>query len=582
LVQKAIDLGKDVNAFVLKWDSTPDDYDNILHVAVENLFFFPTLEPCWSIVNWLLDLDQIDINSENSRSCCPETDELLAGSTIMKRLGQRFDSMWKYSKRFQSLKMHYAVVLKHLFRKGLDVFSDGEYFLREIFEKSHCIDRQDDYFMHMMTPVLNFLLRDLGISLQWPEAKNVSLRESPLAAHLKRWIATQKEKWKVATAISGGSQLAAIQTLVESEIREGTFFATTKYEKSRSLLHYAALNDRDDVIDWLVSAHGLEVGAVDGEGVSVFEMARRAGASKAMRAISSFRASVLIPDFCARRYRLRRARREWQGRRAAAVLIQKRVRLHQAYQLYRPFLREKRGSWQRFQGIWRGAIAAIQEAIRTGQDEGTDISWTEIKADCDMYTTLRLETTVGGSGEAGHSDASESIVAVARQTAGGQDSVIHDLMAQAALVAEKVQTNDSGTGSGSDSDHLIDVSIGEEGPLSGTVTTVIPSLLSTNSASTRHKATSQPTTKPTTAPTDTIELSQAVTKWLEKTDAKYRQLFCRRMEQLAGGYRSYALSKRLSHCRHPIYESKLDAGQRILWTKLRRGEPHEQRYSILV
>jgi hypothetical protein len=73
-------------------------------------------------------------------------------------------------------------------------------------------------------------------------------------------------------------------------------------------------------------------------------------------------------------------------------------------------------------------------------------------------------------------------------------------------------------------------------------------------------------------PTDTIELSQSTLKWLDKADGKYRKLFCRRLEQLASGERSYALSKRLKHCQHPIYETKLDAGQRVLWTRLRRME----------
>jgi hypothetical protein len=224
------------------------------------------------------------------------------------------------------------------------------------------------------------------------------------------------------------------------------------------------------------------------------------------------------------------------------VLIQKRVRLYQAYQLCGPFLREKRGSWQRFRGIWRGAIAAIEEAVVLGHHV-VEASWTEAKADCDMYSTLRLDDRSSSSPSS---------------TGGGNsdDPLMQELMSKAAVVdINDVVDDDDGD---DDSDSL--------------------------AAPTASNASQRPrnSEKPTAAPASTIELSQAVTKWLDKADAKYRQLFCRRMEQLAGGYRSYALSKRLGHCRHPIYESKLDAGQRILWTKLRRGEPHEQRYSILV
>jgi hypothetical protein len=384
--------------------------------------------------------------------------------------------------------------------------------------------------------IVRFLSEELGLSLQ---KVPVSFKVSQIFKQLQ---AEQKERWRLAATLSQGLPLATIVAQIEADEQRDALF-TAKYEKGRSLLHYAALNDRDDVIDWLVSAHGLDVCALDGEGVSVFEMARRAGASKAMRAIATIRARVLIPDFCARRYRFRRARREWQGRRAAAVLIQKRVRLHQAYQLCGSFLREKRGSWQRFQGIWRGAITAIEEALMLGR--GVEASWMEAKADCDMYSTMRLD---GSSSSRPPSSVDEA--------ATSDDPLMQELMTKAAV---------ADTGTAKDDDDGDDADVYLAAPTASNVLRRPRNI-----------------EKPTAAPASTIELSQAVTKWLEKADAKYRQLFCRRMEQLAGGYRSYALSKRLSHCRHPIYESKLDAGQRILWTKLRRGEPHEQRYSILV
>jgi hypothetical protein len=40
---------------------------------------------------------------------------------------------------------------------------------------------------------------------------------------------------------------------------------------------------------------------------------------------------------------------------------------------------------------------------------------------------------------------------------------------------------------------------------------------------------------------------------------------------LAGGHRSKAYCKRLVGTRVPMWETKLDAGVRILWTQLRRG-----------
>lgn len=72
---------------------------------------------------------------------------------------------------------------------------------------------------------------------------------------------------------------------------------------------------------------------------------------------------------------------------------------------------------------------------------------------------------------------------------------------------------------------------------------------------------------------DAVELSQSVMRWLDRADAEYRAMFHKKVVLLAQGNRTYALSKRLKHCCEvPIYETKLDAGQRILWTQLRRGD----------
>ena len=80
-------------------------------------------------------------------------------------------------------------------------------------------------------------------------------------------------------------------------------------------------------------------------------------------------------------------------------------------------------------------------------------------------------------------------------------------------------------------------------------------------------------------PLNAIEFTQAVARWLERADAKYRALFCRRIEQLADGQRSYALSKPLRHCVYPVFETKLDAGKRLIWTRTKRGGARE---SLLV
>jgi ankyrin repeat protein len=73
------------------------------------------------------------------------------------------------------------------------------------------------------------------------------------------------------------------------------------------------------------------------------------------------------------------------------------------------------------------------------------------------------------------------------------------------------------------------------------------------------------------SPLDVVEFAPLTMKWLARADKKGREMLLGRIKRLAEGRRSYALSKRLQGTQNPIYEAKL-GGQRILWTKLKRGD----------
>jgi len=67
---------------------------------------------------------------------------------------------------------------------------------------------------------------------------------------------------------------------------------------------------------------------------------------------------------------------------------------------------------------------------------------------------------------------------------------------------------------------------------------------------------------------NSIQLTAEALRWLRKQkDEKYRLLFTHRLEQLARGDRSYCLSKQLKGSSRRVVETKLDAGQRIIWTQ---------------
>eukprot|EP00547_Thalassionema_nitzschioides_P017852 CAMPEP_0194239112 /NCGR_PEP_ID=MMETSP0158-20130606/5677_1 /TAXON_ID=33649 /ORGANISM="Thalassionema nitzschioides, Strain L26-B" /LENGTH=1368 /DNA_ID=CAMNT_0038973517 /DNA_START=483 /DNA_END=4585 /DNA_ORIENTATION=- len=65
-----------------------------------------------------------------------------------------------------------------------------------------------------------------------------------------------------------------------------------------------------------------------------------------------------------------------------------------------------------------------------------------------------------------------------------------------------------------------------------------------------------------------ILLTSEAVKWLRmQKDQKYRELFHKRIDQLAKGGQSYCLSKKLKGSNHGAFETKLDKGQRIIWTQ---------------
>ena len=71
------------------------------------------------------------------------------------------------------------------------------------------------------------------------------------------------------------------------------------------------------------------------------------------------------------------------------------------------------------------------------------------------------------------------------------------------------------------------------------------------------------------APVGGVELTNLTMKWMDKAQKLDRARFNDILDRLANGHRSYALSKLLKGCKHPIFESKFDTGKRLLWTKLR-------------
>ena len=173
---------------------------------------------------------------------------------------------------------------------------------------------------------------------------------------------------------------------------------------------------------------------------------------------------------------------------------------------YAPLLREVKGSWDAFLGKW-GAVAAALQDIR--QQKLAPFSWAEQKFKYDMAVEV-----------------SERDVEVQLSFDQAASNIINQPVDSTTLEFSKISVESSA------SVNVVDDVADDQ--------------------------------------VDAVELSQAVVRWLDKADETYRAMFHKKVTRLVQGSRSYALSKRLKGCEYPICESKLDAGQRILWTYIAR------------
>jgi len=75
-------------------------------------------------------------------------------------------------------------------------------------------------------------------------------------------------------------------------------------------------------------------------------------------------------------------------------------------------------------------------------------------------------------------------------------------------------------------------------------------------------------TEPKAQGVNSIQLTSDALKWVRTVkDEKYREMFAKRLGQLAQGDRSYCLRKTLKGSSRVVTETKLDSGQRIIWTQ---------------
>ena len=307
-----------------------------------------------------------------------------------------------------------------------------------------------------------------------------------------------------------------------------------KYKDGCSLLHIAVLCDRVDVFEWLVSTYDMDIYAVDGYGRNVSSLAQNAGSTKCENAIIRIKATRKIRGVFIEYLYRRRDIALKKLRHKSSVTIQAVVRRHQAYTIYSPILLSSKTVRVRSRMTWVGVIKSLNDmTLKKNKDKQLAFSWMHAKTQYDLV--------------AGDIDVDEELPVGGIDRDNQDEGVLDDL-----IVAAAVMVIDRNSCSGDEEEEEVMNKGLVDGSISSNKNITTPIIIE--------------------QPIDSIELTQSVVKWLEKADSKYRDMFRRVVEKLANGERSYALSKRLSHCIHPVFEAKLDAGQRILWTKVQRGE----------
>ena len=339
---------------------------------------------------------------------------------------------------------------------------------------------------------------------------------------LEKLKADQRKQWEIFDAIVAGKSIEFLSTLA---VEGGT--SQLKDRSGRSLMEVAAVHDRGDFILWLHREHQMDIRAVNREGLSVLLLCRRAGSLGAAKVVADAIGGDTVRAFCWRHFHRRRAlraaRAAQQLRVASAVKVQSCVRGRLVRNKYAPLLREVKGSWNAFLGKWGGVLSALKE-INTHRPK--PFSWAEQKFKYDMAVDV--------------SDQDIEVQSFLDQAVAAS-SMRQEAVEPSGLEFSKITITSSGapaTGASASAEEVSD-------------------------------------------PVDAVELSQAVVRWLDKADETYRAMFHKKVTRLAQGSRSYALSKRIKGCEYPICESKLDAGQRILWTYISRDNKQHVLVSAL-
>ena len=367
------------------------------------------------------------------------------------------------------------------------------------------------------------------------------------------YFASLKEKqlqlWRVADSINGGSPLSDIKSAVSGGVGD---IKASKDRDGKPLLHVAALHNRLDVMVWLLSEYEVTVTERDADGRTALQLSRAAGASECEQHLRGLTAKDMIIQFAFlnfhRRRILKMARVAHNARIHAVGLIQRNVRMYLMFRVYGPYINQACHARERFGGIWSSVVECLQAENGLCSDA---FSWSEEKFKYDMMVESMASPggdLVMNGEESRNLGSSEESLGNANNDIAAEKQLLNELSLQTVASTEHTESNEQ-----------------HSSTAAATLLALTPIDGSEEGTSTKKKE--NPSTPP---PAHTVELTHGVCKWLEQAEANYREMFASRIARLAHGDSTYALAKPLHTSTYRVFEAKLDAGQRILWTKILR------------
>ncbi|KAJ1434217.1 hypothetical protein B484DRAFT_293969 [Ochromonadaceae sp. CCMP2298] len=354
----------------------------------------------------------------------------------------------------------------------------------------------------------------------------IAVKEGASVEELERHLV---KEFTVRDLAGGMGEESGVRVVRESVVSPATVL---RRSDGMPLLHFASLLQHTHIMRWLVLQQGCELEGRDSKGRTAEDVARAMKRVLALQELQHI-AGVL------------RERRQWEERlHHSALRVQCAVRGRCAVRQVRQ-CREELGAAPLY-GEWAAVVAAVfRQEMRTSQH-----------LQCQDRHSMRA-SGAGASAAARITGAAEvlrsswvDMKTAAKFTVRKEEEEGDEDFGAAEGLAEEM----GGLGLGTDVDGDGNADEDEDGSvgLPPVPSAILPAV-----------------------PSAEVKLTESALRWLRRMGSSpLGEAFHRRLGQLASGDRSYCLSKplkapRLSSCAvgGVLYETKLDKGQRILWTQ---------------